>query len=691
MAEANTTAHKFDLILLGMSTLNRLSSSSFKAPRGRNHKNVDGCISAQECVVRYWLKNVIPDDQDVRIIALCTKETLGSIGKISGTESLAKEINDHWGREIVKVVSENNSTENKTPNQNTAKEEAVTSHQSARNFNTRHNLKMKLGKNNFIRIQSKTGINLGNPNTIEQESKDNENSVDKPKNNQKDDNQSKKTPTYSMEISAYDFFCGQIERCEEQNNVKRKIDFNVIEISQNNIPASIRKVTEELRGIYEDKEIFINHLYVDTHGGFREISQMMNAILSLLKNEIHGENSKVGNIVPYDILGVEYSHKSERLSQIVDQRQSFEVFDFITGMNDFIYYGNAEILSDYYERHVIEYPEQKSQTNRITDAMEKISIGTQICSSNLYTEGLDELNSLFENPGDKGDDLFRIFEKNIKQDYGDVLLDPTQDSSIRSFKIVERCLNKKMYQQALTFAESQMPKFFLNYIVKTNDENKIFYNGESIVKGKTVSNRKYIKNNRRSDFENQLIDSFTFQIETIRKWQDDDKRKKDEEIMIESLEKSSYENVLVNTILGYMENKNYFTISCRPKNCKLPYCYSAINKYFTYIQIQCPQSDNGQNMKMREIEKQYNIRAFNCIDQKGKDLNDTLIWQCAFMPRNKMFDTESFIELMILHRILKNRRNMVNHSLEKNKGDIKELKALLEKYLYLAKKLSGIK
>lgn len=683
MAGTNATAQKLDLILLGMSTLNRLSSSSFKAPRGRNHKNIDGCISAQECVVRYWLKNVIPCDQNVRIIALCTKETLESIGKISGTESLAKEINDHWGREIVKVVSENNPAENKTPNQNTAKEEAVTSHQSTRNFNTRNNLKMRFGKNNFIRIQSKTGINLGNPNAIEQESKDNEISVDKPKSNPKDDNQCQKTPIFNMEISAYDFFCGQIERCEEQNNVKRKIDFNVIEISQSNIPASIRKVTEELRGIYEDKEIFINHLYVDTHGGFREISQMMNAILSLLKNEIHGENSKVGNIVPYDILGVEYSHKSERLSQIVDQRQSFEVFDFITGMNDFIYYGNAEILSDYYERRAIEYPEQKSQTNKITDAMEKISIGTQICSTDLYTEGLDKINDLFKNSNAQGDDLFQIFEKNIKQDYGDILLDPSTAHSIRSYKIVERCFKKKMYQQALTFAESQMPKFFLDEIVKVeNGRDTIFYNHcYNNKQGKKIYPYRWkVVNNSHSDFANQLIDTLTFQIESILEWSDnEEKKEKDEEAIIQS---ESATLQLTEYIFDYMKNNKYNPNKNRPKNNDLNYYEDGYNVFINLRRI----NYLGTKIAMRtqDMIDEFKINLYDSDNPK------IVIWKCTLLSRSSQLDKNKFMELMVLHKVLKNRRNMVNHSLKNNKGDIEELQTLLRRYLDLAGELANV-
>ena len=89
----------------------------------------------------------------------------------------------------------------------------------------------------------------------------------------------------------------------------------------------------------------------------------------------------------------------------------------------------------------------------------------------LYEEGLSDLRGYINEHHKKKsrviqDDLFRIFQDDIKNDYG-MLLGKNKPTAV---DIVERCARKKMYQQALTFIESKMCNDFFEKHVLYYDE-----------------------------------------------------------------------------------------------------------------------------------------------------------------------------------------------------------------------------
>ena len=69
--------------------------------------------------------------------------------------------------------------------------------------------------------------------------------------------------------------------------------------------------------------------------------------------------------------------------------------------------------------------------------------------------GLEELRKTL--PAAKtADDTFAIFSDYVEADYGDMMKD-----DFNNILIVRRCLEKHLYQQALTFLESFMPSQYL--------------------------------------------------------------------------------------------------------------------------------------------------------------------------------------------------------------------------------------
>lgn len=220
-----------------------------------------------------------------------------------------------------------------------------------------------------------------------------------------------------------------------------KLKFVFIRIDENELKPGIAEVVKYLKdNRLEEREEF----WIDTHGGFRDTAFVLNSIVSLLK---------VYDIIPDRIVGVRYSDNRSVPSTIVDQRESFYMTEFVAGMNEFIQFGSADSLIDYFTR----MGNKNKTVQDLIGAMKNISDGTRLCDPNAYVSGLNQLgNAIKRIDGNEG--FLSIFVEYIKNDYGK-LLDAEQRTPL---DIIERCKRKKLYQQALTFIESLMPEEFYN-------------------------------------------------------------------------------------------------------------------------------------------------------------------------------------------------------------------------------------
>ena len=123
-------------------------------------------------------------------------------------------------------------------------------------------------------------------------------------------------------------------------------------------------------------------------------------------------------------------------------------------MKDFVNFGNADVLCEYYGSG----SGKNNDVKHVTDAMRKISLGTQFCNELDYEEGLDDLGTVIANIQQNGageESFLSIFAGLIRQDYGN-LLDAERRTTL---DLIERCRKKGLYQQALTFLESLMPGY----------------------------------------------------------------------------------------------------------------------------------------------------------------------------------------------------------------------------------------
>lgn len=266
--------------------------------------------------------------------------------------------------------------------------------------------------------------------------------------------------------SAYDFFCHRIcldqgticgdsvelKKEEEAKNssyktkvmmrcsADQRLHFIEVPIDEDNMIPALCDAVDLIRD-WKKETGEEGHLWIDTHGGLRDQSSAINSVISLL--EVDGIRSD-----EIRILGVKFSqNRGKEPDVIVDQKEAYDMLEFVSGMNDFFHFGRAELLVRYYQK----YPSQEADS--ILKALRKVSEGTQFCDAVLYKEGLDELGDALPALEETNSILLSMFSDYFKRNFGR-LLDPDSRTDL---EIIKWALDNKLYQQTLTMIESYMP------------------------------------------------------------------------------------------------------------------------------------------------------------------------------------------------------------------------------------------
>lgn len=443
-------------------------------------------------------------------------------------------------------------------------------------------------------------------------------------------------------ISAWDYFKERIKAYN--NNVKYK------EIKLDNLSNPYQAIAEVINSVRENYKESEDRLWVDTHGGLRDIAQIFSALISLLK---------VDNIVPDEIFGVEFGK-----NLIISQKEAFNIFEYVSGMNDFINFGSAEVLKKYYEG------KKNKNVEEILNAMDEIAEGTQLCDPDKYTNGIKDLRESIKDIEDEP--LLGIFAEYIKRDYGEELIpkEPSKkDAQIPPLAIIERCLNKGLYQQALTFLESMMPEEYVN--------SKCIYAEENVLETVTRSrkdNQWYLTD------EHYLFDTYLRQIEfegdeenrSNKGWKSwkvrwNEQKREEERIpkgkplesaicAIEILSKAYW-------LSNNSSNMDNYIINT-PKMFK-KYSLPEEDVCEAFKVIMPVKEEVKQGNKIKKLKRNNEVQ----IELKTKFRDDELV---------------IFMRLLQIHKALKQCRNLFNHS-NSNRPSIENIKNVLKLYIIFAK------
>lgn len=241
-----------------------------------------------------------------------------------------------------------------------------------------------------------------------------------------------------LEISAVDFFLKRMGLKSDKEK-KRAV---VIRVEEDNFLPAISETINYIRKNWDED----HRLWINTQGGFRNISLVINAVISLLK---------LDKIEPSGVYYVSYT-RVEKVHDIEDQSGTYKIFQFVSGIQELIRYGRADQLEEYYYDRGEMVPEEITEMRKIAEAI-------QMCDMPGFEEHLLKLRELAKNRTADPEDLLNIFWEQIRADYG-VLL----EGSYSGLDVVEWLYRKKFYQQAITYVESRIPKEWVE--VKITDE-----------------------------------------------------------------------------------------------------------------------------------------------------------------------------------------------------------------------------
>lgn len=219
--------------------------------------------------------------------------------------------------------------------------------------------------------------------------------------------------------------------------------FNPLVIKEESIVTGkgLQEIVTEIR---DKNKVKGYSLWIDTHGGLRNIQFIMNAVIYLLKDE---------EIEPKEIYGIEADNNNNK-GEITSENQKYQLFTFMAGMNEFINFGSAARLKDFFDK-----TETDDSTRILLDCIARISEAIQLCNMTKFSKEVENLKIYFKkkkSEDSKSSSIIEIFIDRIYNEYKNLFDDNSCENQIRW------CINKNFIQQALTLVEAWMPKEIVN-------------------------------------------------------------------------------------------------------------------------------------------------------------------------------------------------------------------------------------
>ncbi len=275
--------------------------------------------------------------------------------------------------------------------------------------------------------------------------------------NSKDIEKYQKVINSSSPVSANEFYKQRIIDAVDNKFDESFFEFVPLydETGIENIFAAVPTVCEKIIGNSEPNNVTV---YVDTQGGRRNETFVMNCVLNMLKLR----DIRIGEYFATDFDPSVHEHfiRNVTLNNIM--------LDLVASMKVFIETGRADELSKYYRR----YKEVKNVSsipeNRIIEQIKRLSDVLVVCNMEKFHFGLEILKEEFENyknaEADRKDPIFEHLIADFENEYSDII-----DENHTITQEIEWFLNHNLYQQALTLTESHLPRQIIDKVLVNKD------------------------------------------------------------------------------------------------------------------------------------------------------------------------------------------------------------------------------
>ena len=186
------------------------------------------------------------------------------------------------------------------------------------------------------------------------------------------------------------------------------------------------------------------------------------------------------NIKLQGVYSMIYNKKTDdQKIPILDTSMTYASIELLSAMNEFIYYGRAKALADYFDKRFTKRKESDEKYDPVIfqdikkciNKLQKIADDMQLCRTeqiidNFYEsesirDVLNKFKDTYANEKDPDSKIFLSVIENIRSEYNDIYDNPNPNKFLNLPKIIKWCIDKDYIQQALTLCSERLPQYFI--------------------------------------------------------------------------------------------------------------------------------------------------------------------------------------------------------------------------------------
>lgn len=296
-----------------------------------------------------------------------------------------------------------------------------------------------------------------------------------------------------VKMSTLDFFKNRInEFCEEKGYNRpdyKEISFDTKTVYKNKKMALFNPIFEMLDKIEEDGYLEEGekptNIYLDITGGFRDTTMLLLSTMRLLQYRgICMKQVIYSNFINY---------------KIEDVTSIYEIYDLISGAQEFTQFGSIRALAEYYKE------ERKSkELEELLEQMNLFSESLQLCKADDFEKCLSKLGECIRTfkesqQANKEDKLFNVLLQRIEKEYSPIIKKETSMP-----EIIKWCAERGFIQQALTLYAECIPKHLV--------AEKIIYP----INQEEVKRECKLKGNDYQDWESYFVNVFVWDAKYMK-------------------------------------------------------------------------------------------------------------------------------------------------------------------------------
>lgn len=262
--------------------------------------------------------------------------------------------------------------------------------------------------------------------------------------------------------------CPKFEEVELSNGVNGD---GFSEISDTAVVNAVDEVNQKL--IDESRECRNLNVYIESNGGVRYVIVMLLSVMNILEKVY-------ANIKLQGVYSMIYNKKKEdKKIPILDTSMTYASIELFSAMNEFIYYGRAKALEDYFEKRFTKRKESDEKYDPVIfqdikkciNKLQKIADDMQLCRTEQIIDDFYESESIrdvlnnfklkYEKEKDPDSKIFLSVIENILSEYTDIYANLNPNKFLNLPKIIKWCIDKDYIQQALTLCSEKLPQYFI--------------------------------------------------------------------------------------------------------------------------------------------------------------------------------------------------------------------------------------